>query len=350
MSERAKNPKVVLMKKITFSPLTLRRWRVFMSRKTARFSLLAFLLLLFVSLTAEFWANSKPLVMYHGGSFYFPILKTYTPEEFGLKDQYMTDYRSLKQGPSDWMLWPLVSWDPLESNIGVAKFPSPPSSLNWLGTDDRGRDVLARLIYGCRYSMVFALCVWFFSYIIGSLLGAVMGYFGGLIDIAGQRLLEIIDALPLFVVLITISTVIGRSFLFLVVFLSLFSWVSISLYMRAEFLRLRKRPFVEAGRACGGSHWRVIARYIFPNALNPIITFSPFALAGFVGMLAVLDYLGFGLPPPTPSLGELLNQAEKHITSAWWLALFPSIALFFLLLSLTFIGSGLRDAFDPRDN
>ena len=339
-----------MMKIITFSPLALRRWRIFISRKTARFSLFALLLLLFVSLTAEFWANSKPLVLYRGGSFYFPVLKTYTPEAFGLKDQYLTDYRSLKRGPSDWALWPLIAWDPLESNIDVKKFPSPPSSVNWLGTDDRGRDVLSRLIYGCRYSMAFAFCVWFFTYVIGSLLGAMMGYFGGLIDITGQRLLEVIEALPIFIVLITISTVTGRSFLFLVVCMSLLTWISISLYMRAEFLRLRRRPFVEACKAFGCSDWKIIVRHIFPNALNPIITFSPFALAGFVSSLAVLDYLGFGLPPPTPSWGELLSQAEKHITTAWWLALFPSAALFGLLISLNFIGGALRDAFDPREN
>ena len=321
-----------------------------MSRKTARASLAAFLLLLFVSLTAEFWANSKPLLLRWQGSFYMPILKTYTPEEFGLKNQHITDYRSLKQGPGDWALWPLISWDPLESNIHVKKFPSPPSALNWLGTDDRGRDVLARLIYGCRYSMMFALFIWFFSYIIGSLLGALMGYFGAWIDITGQRLVEIIEALPVLIILIAISAVTGRSFVFMVGFFSLLSWVSISLYIRAEFLRLRKRPFIEAARAVGCSHWRIITRHIFPNALSPIITFSPFALAGFVGSLAVLDYLGFGFPPPTPSWGELLSQAEKHITTAWWLALFPSLALFFALLALTFIGNGLRDAFDPKEN
>ena len=332
------------------NPLTLKRWRIFKSRKISWISSWLFLFFLLLSLTAEFWSNSKPLVLYYQNSLYVPVLKNYFPEEFGLKDEYITNYKKLQLKEGDWALWPLVAWDPYESNLEVQKFPSPPSTTNWLGTDDRGRDVLSRLLYGYRYSITFALCVWFFSYMIGSLLGALMGYFGGLIDITGQRFVEIMDALPFLIILITITTVIGRSFTFMVIFFSLFTWAGISLYMRAEFLRLRKRPFVEAGRSLGRSHWGLIVKHIFPNALNPIITFSPFALAGFIGSLAILDYLGFGLMPPTPSWGELLSQSEKHITTAWWLALFPSLALFSALLSLTFIGNGVRDAFDPKQN
>ena len=332
------------------NPLTLKRWRIFKSRKTGWVSLWLFLFFLFISLTSEFWSNSKPLVLYYQGDFYAPVFKNYSPEKFGLKDQYITNYKNLKLGERDWALWPVIPWDPYESNLNVKKFPSPPSSSNWLGTDDRGRDVLSRLVYGYRYSIMFALFIWFFSYIIGSFLGALMGYYGGLIDITGQRFVEILEALPILIVLITLTTVVGRSFIFMVCFFSLVSWVGISLYMRAEFLRLRKRPFVEASKALGRSHWGVMVRHIFPNALNPIITFSPFALAGFIGSLAVLDYLGFGLMPPTPSWGELLSQSEKHISTAWWLALFPSLALFSALLSLTFIGNGLRDAFDPKEN
>ncbi len=332
------------------NPLTLKRWRIFKSRKISWISCWLFLFFLFLSLTAEFWSNSKPLILYYGDSLYAPLLKDYPPETFGIQDEYVTNYKKLSLRDGDWALWPLVNWGPYESNLGVKKFPSPPSSTNWLGTDDRGRDVLSRLLYGYRYSIMFALCIWVISYIIGSLLGALMGYFGGLIDITGQRFVEIIDALPILIVLITVTTVVGRSFIFMVGFLSLFSWVGISLYMRAEFLRLRKRPFVEASRSLGRSHWGMIIKHIFPNSLNPIITFSPFALAGFISSLAILDYLGFGLMPPTPSWGELLSQAEKHVRTAWWLALFPSIALFSALLALTFIGNGLRDAFDPKES
>ena len=330
------------------NPLTLKRWQIFKSRKLSWISLWLFFFFLFLSLTAEFWSNSKPLILSYQGSLYAPVFKKYSPDTFGLKDQYVTNYKKLNLGEGDWAIWPLISWDPYESNSEVKRFPSPPSARNWLGTDDRGRDVLSRILYGYRYSILFALSVWFFSYIIGSILGAFMGYFGGLVDIVGQRFVEIIDALPILIVLISLTLVVGRSFVFMVGFFSLVSWVGISLYMRAEFLRLRKRSFVEASRSLGRSSKGLIFKHIFPNALNPIITFSPFALAGSISFLVVLDYLGFGLMPPTPSWGELFAQAEKHVTTAWWLALFPAIALFSALLSLTFIGNGIRDAFDPK--
>ena len=332
------------------NPLTVKRWRLFKSRKTSWISLWVFLFFLFLSLTAEFWANNKPLVLFYQGSLYFPILKTYHPDTLGLKDQYIVDYKGLKLNKNDWAIQPLVYWDPYESNLNTEKFPSPPSLVNWFGTDDRGRDVLSRLIYGYRYSIMFSLCVWFFSYLIGSLFGALMGYFGGLTDIIGQRLVEIIEALPIMYILIAISAVVGEiNLVFLIVLFSIFSWVGISLYIRAEFLRLRKRSFVEAGKALGRTHFGLMFKHIFPNSLNPIITFTPFTLAGGIGTLVVLDYLGFGLPAPTPSWGELLSQSENNITVAWWLALYPSLALFSTLLSLTFIGNGLRDAFDPKE-
>lgn len=333
------------------NPLSLKRWRIFKSRKISWVSLWIFVVFLLLSLTAEMWANSKPLVLYYQNNLYFPVLKRYSPDTFGIKEEYVTNYRNLNmESGKDWALWPLVTWDPLESDTSLKKFPSPPDSKHWLGTDQSGRDVLARLLYGYRYSISFALCVWFFSYLIGCLAGALMGYFGGLTDLAGQRLVEIIDALPFLIILITLTTVIGRSFPVMILLLAFFSWVGISFYMRAEFLRLRRRPFIEASRALGRGHKNLMFKHILPNALNPIITFSPFALAGFISVLAVLDYLGFGLMPPTPSWGELLSQAEKHVRTAWWLALFPSLALFSALLCLTFIGNGVRDAFDPKQS
>jgi len=332
------------------NPLSLKRWRVFKSRKSSWISLWLFLFFLFLSLTAEFWSNSKPLVLSYQGSLYFPFIKTYPPLALGIEGESVVNYRDLKLREGDWAVWPLIKWDPYESNVSIDKFPGPPSSSNWLGTDDRGRDVLSRLLYGYRYSISFALCAWLISYLIGTLLGALMGYFGGMIDIISQRLVEIIDALPFLIILITLTTVVGRSFLFMTLFVAFFSWVGISFYMRAEFLRLRRRAFVEASRALGRSHWSIMLKHILPNALNPIITFSPFALAGFIGTLTVLDYLGFGLMPPTPSWGELLSQAEKNLTTAWWLAFYPSLCLFATLLSLTFIGNGVRDSFDPKEN
>lgn len=331
------------------NPLSLKRWKIFKSRKLGFFSFLFFLLFLFLSLTAEVLSNSKPLLLYYKSHLYTPIFKTYHPKIFKLEDQYIINYKQLKLGKKDWAIWPINIWDPYESNLQVEKFPSPPSRINWLGTDDRGRDVFSRILYGYRYSITFALFVWFFSYTLGSFFGAIMGYFGSWIDIIGQRLVEIIESLPILLILISLTTVIGRSFIFMIIFFSLIRWVGISLYMRAEFLRLRKSTFVEASQALGRSQFGVIFKHIFPNSLNPIITFSPFSLAGSISFLVILDYLGFGLVPPTPSWGELFAQSEKYITTAWWLALFPAIALFCTMLSLTFIGNAIRDAFDPKE-
>ena len=337
-----------MIEKLIQNPLTLKRWQVFKSRKMSWISLWAFLFFIVISLTAEFWSNNKPIFLFYQGSFYAPVFKQYHPTDFGIQNENTMNYRQLELAGKDLALWPIIRWNPYESNLDVRKFPSPPSLKNWLGTDDRGRDVLSRLLYGYRYSILFAISVWLFSYIIGIFLGALMGYFGGLIDLAGQRLVEIFESLPSLVILITITTVFGRSLSFIIIFFSLISWVSISLFIRAEFLRLRKRDFVEASRAQGRGPLGIIFKHILPNALNPVITFSPFALAGLIGSLAILDYLGFGLVPPTPSWGELLSQSEKHITTAWWLAVYPSLALFSTLLSLTFIGNGVRDAFDPK--
>ena len=329
--------------------LTLKRWRIFKSRKLSWISLWVFVFFLFISMTAEFWANNKPIVLFYQGSLYAPIVKKYLPGDLGLKTGFVVDYKKLDMQKGDFAIWPLVTWSPYESNQEVLRYPSKPSKQNLLGTDDRGRDVLTRLIYGYRYSLAFAITVWFFSYLLGLIFGALMGYFGGLVDILGQRVVEIIDSLPSLVILITITTVLGRSFSLMTVYFSVLGWVSISLYIRAEFLRLRRRSFVEASRALGRNHISIILKHITPNALNPIVTFSPFALAGYIGFLAILDYLGFGLMPPTPSWGELLSQSEEYITTAWWLAVYPSLALFFTLLSLTFVGNGVRDAFDPKE-
>ena len=337
-----------MIEKLIKNQLTLKRWRVFKSKKLSMISCWMFLFFLFISLTAEFWANNKPIFLFYKNAIYLPVFKNYNSQDLNLKQDFVVDYRSLELGPKDLVVWPLVKWNPYENNTKIQTYPGPPSKDNLLGTDDRGRDVLSRLIYGYRYSMTFALSVWFFSYIIGILLGALQGYFGGLTDIIGQRFVEIVDSLPYLIILITITTVLGRHFSLMVIYFSLISWTSISMYMRAEFLRLRKRPFVEAGRAQGLSHLACIFKHILPNSLNPIITFSPFSLAGLISSLTVLDYLGFGLAPPTPSWGELLSQSEKYITTAWWLVVYPSLALFLTLLSLTFIGSGVRDAFDPK--
>jgi microcin C transport system permease protein len=328
-----------------------RRWRNFFKRKTVRVSLAFFGLTLFFALTAELWANSRPIIMKYDGQWYLPALRFYHPSTFGQEGLAVTDYRRLAMDSSakiDSLLWAPVRWDPFESNSEVERYPGPPSAQNWLGTDDRGRDVLARLLYGFRYSLGYAVGVWFISYLIGSLLGALMGFKGGWIDLLGQRVVEVFEVIPTLPLLLLLVTVFGASLSLLVVFSATFGWMMISIYMRGEVLRLRHREFVEAARSLGFSTSRIVGVHVLPNALGPILTFSPFAISGGIASLAVLDYLGFGLPPPTPSWGELLSQGQKNFQEAWWLAVFPSLALFFSVASLNLIGEGIRDAFDPR--
>ena len=229
---------------------------------------------------------------------------------------------------------------------GVA-WPHRPVPGHWMGVDTNGYDVWTRLVYGLRTSLTFGLLLVAWAMLLGFVIGAVQGYFGGWIDICAQRLIEVWSALPFLYVVILIGAVFGRSLLLLLVCYGLFNWISLSYYMRAEFLRLRHRPFVEAARCQGLGHARIIFRHLLPNALTPMITLFPFELVGAIGALTALDFLGFGLPPLTPSWGELLQQAQQN-RSAWWLALYPSAALFLVMLLAVLIGEGLRDAFDPK--
>lgn len=226
-------------------------------------------------------------------------------------------------------------------------FPYPPTKGHLLGIDSAGRDVFARILYGLRTSLTFGLLLVICSMALGIAAGAVQGYFGGLIDISGQRLIEIWSALPFLYIMILMGSVFGRSFPLLLVVYGIFNWIGISYYMRAEFLRLRSQPFVEAAKCMGISTRKIIFRHILPNGLVPVITFFPFSLVGAIGSLAALDYLGFGLPPPTPSWGELLAQAQQY-RWAWWLILYPFLSLFIVMLLGVFIGEGIRNAYDPK--
>ncbi len=329
--------------------LTLKRYRRFKQNKIAVFAILLLLFLIAFSVSANFWSNSKPLMMKFNGSIYFPVIKTYHPTIFGIEDEFVTQYKKLElKNDGDWKLWPINKWDPYESNVAIESYPSAPTAENWFGTDDRGRDIFARLLYGFRYSFGFALLVWVLSYFIGIVVGALMGFLGGWVDLIGQRVVEIIESLPGLIMLITLVSVFGASMSLLVIFSAALGWMGISYYVRAEFLKLRRLEFVEAAKSIGGSKFRQIFKHILPNSLGPVITFSPFVISSSISSLAALDYLGFGLPAPTPSWGELLQQAQKNFTIAWWLAVFPSIALFISLLVMNLIGDGVRDAFDPR--
>ncbi len=330
---------------------TLKQWRRFKANKLALVSCWLIVISCFISFTAEFWANSKPIVMKYQNTYYFPVFKDYHPTIFGIENSMQTNYRELDLNDEngDFAIWPVIPWDPYESNIDVDSYPSEPTTDNWLGTDDRGRDTLTRLMYGLRYSITYSVLVWVITFAVGTLLGGIMGYFGGRTDFWGQRIVEVLSTVPQFFLLIIIISIFKPTLILLVVLSSLFGWISISYYVRGEYLKNRKKEFIEAARAIGSGHIRIFFKHLLPNSLSPIITFSPFVIAGNIVSLASLDYLGFGLTPPTPSWGELLNQAQKHFDIGWWLAVYPSLALFVTLVMLSLIGEGVRDALDPKN-
>lgn len=328
--------------------ISLRRWRRFKSRRLAFISLWSLVVACFFSFSAEWWANSKPIYLSYAGKSYFPIINEYPASAFGQLNRVAPDYRTIKLSGNDSVIWPVVKWDPFESNYNLDKYPSPPSSKNWFGTDDRGRDILTRLLYGLRYSMTYAVLVWMITFLIGTVIGGVMGWKGGRIDFWGQRIVEILSTVPQFFLLIILIAIFKPTLLLLVLISCLFGWISISYYVRGEFLKNRKMDFVEGARAIGAGHIRIFFRHLLPNSLGPIITFTPFVISGNIVGLASLDYLGFGLTPPTPSWGELLNQAQQNFTIGWWLAVFPSLAMFLTLTMLSLVGEATRDAMDPR--
>jgi len=337
--------KRVWVEKLFVNELTRKRVNRFLEFKTAILALIVLGMLGFLSLTAEFWANSRPILMKYNGSWYVPVLRTYHPSVFG-QDGFVTDYRAITS--PEFRLDPLIEWDPLERDASLEELPAKPSGSHWFGTDENGRDVAARLLYGLRSGLSYSILVWLFASAFGIGLGGIMGYFAGLVDLLGQRLIEIWESMPTLMLLIILASMMHPNIYVLAVFTVLFGWTTVSLYIRAEFLKLRKREFVEAAVALGASNTRVIFRHILPNSLVPWLTLSPFMVAGSISGLATLDYLGYGLPAPTPSWGELLGQAQKHFQVAWWLAVYPSLALFLTLTSLNLIGRAMRDALDPR--
>lgn len=328
--------------------ISKKRWRRFKQSKLGVLATWVLLFLILFSFTAELWANSVPLVLKFKGETYYPVFKYYSPAFFGREDIAQMDYQSLQLSQEDWVIWPVIRWDPYERNEKVESVPSPPTSVNLLGTDEGGRDVAARLLYGFRYSIAYAICVWIFSSLVGIVLGSIMGFFGGWTDMVGQRAIEILDSLPYLMILITLVSIFKPSLILLSILTVFFNWVTVSVYFRAEFFKLRKQEFVEAARALGASRARQIFSHILPNSLTPWITISPFMISGSIAGLAALDFLGFGLAAPTPSWGELLNEAYKNFRIAWWLAVFPSLALFIALVLFNLIGEAVRDALDPR--
>ena len=334
------------------SRLTRRRLDNFKRNRRGFWSLWIFLALFLGSLPAEFIANDNPLMVSHKGALFFPVLTAYPETAFGGEFATEADYRDpfvARLIEADgWMLWPPIpySYRTINYNLGRPA-PAPPSTDNWLGTDDQARDVAARLLYGFRISVLFGLVLTFFSSIIGIAAGAVQGFFGGWVDLIFQRFIEIWSGLPTLYLLIILASVVEPNFWWLLGLMLLFSWMGLVGVVRAEFLRARNFDFVRAARALGVSDIGIMYRHVLPNAMVSTLTFLPFILAGSVTVLTSLDFLGFGLPPGSPSLGELLNQGKNNL-QAPWLGFTAFIVLAVMLSLLVFIGEAVRDAFDPR--
>ena len=336
------------------SPQAQKRLQTFKGNKRAFISAVIFAVLFTFTLFAEVFANDKPLFIHFDGDMYFPFLKVYPETAFGgdfeteadYSDSYVLELINAKGS----IVWPLIpfSYDTHISNL-ASPAPSPPDKNNWLGTDDQARDVLARIIYGFRISVLFALALTIGSSIIGVFAGAIQGYFGGWIDLVGQRLLEIWSGLPVLFLLIILASMVTPNIWWLLLIMLMFSWTALVDVVRAETLKARKLDYVTAARALGLRDHQILLRHILPNTLVAAMTFLPFIMTGAIGTLTSLDFLGFGLPPGSASLGELLAQGKSNIHAPWLgLSGFFSIAL--LLTLLVFIGEGIRDAFDPRLN
>lgn len=337
---------------MALSPLNQRRWENFKAHRRGYWSLWVFLILFGLSLFAELLANDKPLLVQFKGELYVPVLTDYPETTFGGSFTSTTNFRDPfvaelieKDG---WMLWPPIrfSYQTINYNLSVPA-PAPPSAENWLGTDDQGRDVVARIIYGFRISVLFALVLTLTSSLIGIIAGALQGYYGGWVDMAGQRFIEIWSGLPVLFMLIILSSVVEPGFWWLLGIMLLFSWTDLTGLVRAEFLRARNLEYVRAARALGMSDSRIMFRHMLPNAMVSTLTFLPFIFTGAIGVLTSLDFLGFGLPPGSASLGELVAQGKNNLTAPW-LGMSAFVTLALLLTLLVFIGEAARDAFDPR--
>ena len=338
---------------ITVTPLTIRRLKNFKSNRRGYVSFWIFMVLFVLSIFAELITNDKPLMIEYQGSYYFPVVKIYPETLFGGDFETEAEYRekdvqNLITTKGGKIYWPLIpySYDTVNLNLNQPA-PSPPTLENLLGTDDQARDVLARVIYGFRLSVLFGLILTILSSIFGIAAGAIQGYFGGWTDLLFQRFIEIWSGLPRLFLLIILASIFQPSFWLLLGLLLLFEWMALEGVVRAEFLRTRNFDYVRAARALGVGNSKIILRHVLPNAMTAALTFLPFVLIGSITALTSLDFLGFGLPPGSPSLGELLAQGKANL-QAPWLGITAFLVLAGMLSLLVFIGEAIRDAFDPR--
>ena len=354
------------------SPAQL-RLRRFKRLKRGYYSLLILIGLYVLSFFLPFLMGNRAIFVSYQGKWYFPAVKSYLHETFGYYDSLgffrdsvhppstfgqtsvdtRADYRALKKqfasaGEDNYVIMPMIPYSPTDQIYqDEGDLPYGPNSQHWLGTDDRGRDVLVRLAYGFRISISFSILITMIGYSFGTLIGATLGYFGNWVDLLGQRFVEIWGAIPFLYTVIILSDMFKPSFLLLVIIVSAFGWIGISYYIRGEFYREKSRDYVTAAIATGEHSLVIMLRHVVPNSLTPIIAFAPFALVSNILTLVALDYLGFGLPAPTPSWGELIGQGREHIRD-WHLVAFPLIAMFITLQLIVFIGEAVREAFDPK--
>lgn len=330
-----------------------RAWLRFKAQRRAYWSLGLFTVLFAASLAAELLSNERPLLVHYQDGYYVPLVRDYPETTFGGDFPTPTDYldpfiRAQLAKPGNWAIFPPNRYGANTINyFAPSPNPAPPSAENWLGTDDRGRDLLARLLYGFRVSVLFGLALTAAGSVLGVLIGGLQGYFGGRVDLAGQRLTEIWMSLPELYLLLIFASIFEPSMMILLIIMTVFGWMGLADYVRAEFLRTRNLEYVIAARALGLSDWRIIRRHVLPNSLTPVLTFMPFRMSAAVLALTSLDFLGLGVAGQYPSLGELLAQGKANL-DAWWISLSAVGVLVGMLLLLIFIGEGLRQAFDPR--
>ena len=344
---------------LRFAPQTIKQWKRFRSIKRGYYSLIVMSALLVASLFSELLVNSRALVVKYHGEYYFPTYAAFLPgDTFGLDYQYETNYRELREAfamrgaasTGDWLLMPPVPFNPYETDFRSDAFPPYPPSLttrHYLGTDITGRDIVARLTYGFRLAMAFAVILLACNYIVGIALGCAMGFWGGAFDLLFQRLIEIWSNVPFLYVIMIIASVIVPNFWTLVIAMVIFGWMGMTWYMRTSTYKEKAREYVSAARALGASNLRIVFRHILPNTISIIVTFIPFSIATGVTSLTALDYLGFGLPPPTPSWGELLGQGTANLQAPWIVSSVVA-AMTAVLLMVAYVGEAIREAFDPK--
>ncbi len=338
------------------NPVTRKKIRRFCSIKRGFWSFVILMAMILISFFAELFINSRAVLVYYNGHFYFPTYSAMIPgRQFGLGYDYETNYRELekrfeKKHGSDFVIMPPVPYNPYENDLKLNAYPPFPPCFrerHFLGTDNAGRDILARLVYGFRTAIIFSFALLVMNYTIGITIGCTMGYFGGKFDLVFQRIIEIWNNIPFLYVIIIIASIVVPNFMILILIMAFFGWIGITWVMRTMTYKEKNREYVMAIRSLGASHARIIFRHIIPNTISVIVTYAPFAISGGIVSLTSLDYLGFGLPAPTPSWGELLSQGWRNM-EAWWIVSSVVAALVITLMTVTFIGEAIREAFDPR--